>query len=356
MPTAPIAALDKRVMTEVVNRREEGKKALTAMLFPLSHEMDLTVETVQIDELTGSIGMAPFVEKNGKAIAVGQLNGQSYTVETPTINIKRPITCSSELLKRQAGESVFVTNGVDVYGQAMSKQIAADLYYMDATIDNRVEWMVAQIIRGSISYSVDGGASWKVTLAKPSGNTFTVDTLWSASGAVPLQDIKTAKRKVQPVSGPGFQIAVCGQTASDAISAMLEAGTLTAIKTDSGIAAGMGDLIANYQQNGMLYLGTYGGIPFFEYAGTYLDDSTGASTPFIRTDYVEFLAPSSPMTHPLYNGAKCDAEAILNGMHIGRRFATSDLDKDAGTYISYLKARPLPIFKRPDWNISMKVV
>jgi hypothetical protein len=352
---AIITALDKRAMTQVVNRRELGKKALKSMLFPESRDLVLGSEYVHTDELTGQAGMAPFVEKNGKAIAVDQLNGQSYMLETPNINIKRPITCSAELLKRAPGQSVFVETGDDVYGQAMERQITEDLAHMEETIRNREEWMVSQLIQGEISYNIDGKAAFTITTSKPSGNTFTVTNLWDGSDPTPLNDIKKAKRVVQPYSGPGFQVAVCGENASDAISAMLEAGTITAIKTDSGIAAGMGDLIADYQANGMLYLGIYGGIPFFEYAGTYLDDDTEASTPFIRTDYVEFLQTARLDMDTMYYGAILDAEAILSGLNINKRFATSDLDKDAGTYVAYLKSRPFPWFLRPDWNVSMKV-
>ncbi len=355
MSVTIIEATDKRTMTAVVNKREEGKKALTNMLFPLSVEENLTHEYVQVDQLTGQAGMAPFVEKNGKAIAVDQLNGDAYIVETPSINIKRALTCNELLLKRQAGENVFSPNGVDVYKIAMENQIASDLGHMEELVRNRTEWMVSQLLTGTVSYSVAGGAAFTITNTKPAGNTFTVSNLWSGASPTPLSDIKAAKRVVQPYSAPGFQVAVCGQNASNAISAMLEASTITAIKNDSGIVAGLGDLIANFQENGMLYLGTFGGIPFFEYAGTYLADVTGTSTPFIRTDYVEFISTARPDMRVLYNGAILDAEAILSGMHIARRFANSDLDKDRGTYVGYLKARPLPWFKRPDWNVSMKV-
>ena len=351
-----IEATTKRVMTEVVNKREKGKKALTSILFPPSVEQNLTSEYVQVDQLTGQNGMAPFVEKNGKAVAVDQLNGDSYIVECPSINIKRALTCNDLLLERQAGQKVFYSNGVDIYKEAAEKQIRDDLYNLDEMIENRVEWMVSQLIQGEISYSVDGGASFKITTSKPNGNTFDVGTAWTADTAMPLNDIKKAKRVVQPYSGPGLQIAVCGQTASDALTTLVEAGKITSIKTDSGIEAGMASLIAQYQENGMLYLGTYGGIPFFEYAGTFVRDSDGTTVdPFIRTDYVEFLSTVRPESRVLYNGVIRDIEAILAGLHIGRRFATSDVDKDVGTYIAWLKARPLPWLKRPDWNVSMKV-
>jgi hypothetical protein len=351
-----IEATDKVVMTEVVNRREKGKKALTAMLFPPNREVLLTGETVQVDELTGTTGMAPFVEKDGKAVTVDRLNGQSYNFETPAINIKRPLTCNDLLLKRQAGESIIYRNGVDLYGQAAERQIAEDLIEMDELIENRIEWMVAKLLQGEIEYSVDGKASFKITTAKPGGNTYTISTKWDANGANPLSDIKVAKRVVQPVSGPGFMAAICGQAASDALTTLFSTGAVKSIETTSGVQAGMGTLIEDYQANGMLYLGTLGGIPFFEYAGKYKNDNSGATEPLIRTDYVEYIARPQATSHTLYYGAIRDIEAVLNGMHIARRFANSDIDKDAGTYIAWLKSRPLPWMKRPDWNVSTKVV
>ena len=350
MSVTIIEATTKRAMTAVVNKREEGKKALTAMLFPLATEENLMNEFVQVDQLTGTAGMAPFIEKNGKAIAVDQLNGDSYILETPSINIKRALTCNEQLLKRAAGEPVFSPDGVDVYKDAMEKQIASDLGHMEELVRNRVEWEIAQLLQGEISYSVEGGASFKVTTAKPAGNSFTVGTLWTASAPVPLKDIRAAKRVVQQYSSPGFQVAICGLNASTAFSDMLENGKVSALKDDSGVVAGLGNLIADFQDNGMLYLGTLGGIPFFEYAGV-----DGDGNAFIRTDYVEFVTTARPDMRKMYNGPILDVEAVMSGMHIARRFANSDIDKDRGTYVGYLKARPLPWFMRPDWNVSMKV-
>lgn len=350
-----IEATTKRVMTEVVNLREKGKKALTAMFFPPSVEMNLTAEHVMVDQLTGANGMAPFVEKNGKAVAIDQLNGDSYLVTPPSINIKRALTCSDLLLERAAGEKVILRNGVDVYKEAAEKQVREDLMNLDENVENRIEWMVSQLIQGVISYSVEGKASFTITTAKPAGNTFTVADLWDGATPKMFRDIKRAKRVVQPYSSPGFQVAICGQNASDAITDMVETGKITSIKSDSGIVAGLASLIADYTEAGMLYLGTFGGIPFFEYAGTYIDDDTGLATPFIRSDYVELMTTAKPDMRVLYFGVIRDIEAIMAGLHIGRRFANSDTDKDAGTYIAWLKSRPLPWFKRPDWNVSMKV-
>ncbi len=58
----------------------------------------------------------------------------------------------------------------------------------------------------------------------------------------------------------------------------------------------------------------------------------------------------------MYYGVIMDIEAIQRGLHIGRRFSKVELKEDPSVYVQYLKTRPLPVFKRPDWNISMQVV
>jgi len=351
-----IAATDKVVLTDVVDKREKGKKALQAMLFDDSTTSLLTGEYLQADILTGQNGMAPFVEKDGKAIAIERLSGSSEIIECPSINLKSPLTCNDFLLKRQAGEMNMVTNGVDIYRDAAEKQIREDVLTTDDLVENRKEWMVAQLLQGSISYSVEGKSSFTIETQKPGGNTFTVADLWSTSDAKIFRDIKRAKRVVQPYSGPGFTAGICGQNASDALTDLLEAGTVKPIATDTGVAAGLASFIEEFQSNGMLYIGTFGGIPFFEYAGTYIkDDGTGDSAPFIRTDYVEFVTTQQPQLRKMYYGVIRDIEAVLAGMHIAKSFVNSDLDKDRGTYIAYHKTRPFPWFKRPEWYVSMKV-
>ena len=305
-----IAATDKVALTDVVNKRETGKRALTAMLFGSETEELLTTEYLQVDQLTGQNGMAPFVEKDGKAVAIDRLSGDSYIVECPSVNLKAPLTCNDFLLKRQAGEMNMIRNGEDVYGNAAERQIREDVLTIDDLVENRKEWMVSQLLQGAISYSVEGKAAFTITTSKPAGNTFTVADLWSTSDAKILRDIKRAKRVVQPYSAPGFTAALCGQGASDALTDLVEAGIIKPIATDSGVMAGMATLIEDYQTNGMLYLGTFGGVPFFEYAGTYLADGTGTPTPFIRNDYAEFVTTQMPNMRKMYYGTIRDMEAI----------------------------------------------
>ena len=60
---SPITALtDRRILARLVNKRINRYGALYNLLFPQSVRENLYEETVQIDELTGTAGMAPFVK------------------------------------------------------------------------------------------------------------------------------------------------------------------------------------------------------------------------------------------------------------------------------------------------------
>ena len=156
MPANPIDALtDRRVLNRVVNKRIKPYTALTNLLFPPSTKNNLFEETAQIDVLEGTFGMAPFVKVGQKAVIMDALNGTSYTVDTPFINIKRPLKWSTKFAKRQAGQQVFTNT--DQTMAMIREAIDKDMDMLNTLIDDRIEWMVAQLLTGQISY-YGGGA------------------------------------------------------------------------------------------------------------------------------------------------------------------------------------------------------
>lgn len=343
------------LLDEVLDKREKGKKALSTALFPDSSAQTLPTGSVQWDLLQGSLGMAPFVEINGKAVTTERLTGTQGAIETPSINLKRPVTVNTVMLARQAGENILVGIGEDPIATHIARTIANDLSDMDELIRNRIEWMTAMLLRGSISYSVEGYASFTLNTGKPGGNTFAAAPLWTAEGATPLQDIDKAKRTVQPYSGPAFQAGIMGKNAAAALRGLMEAGKIKPLETTSGVQAGAGTFLSQWQENGMLYLGNFGGVPMFEYAGTYEDDNGDGSANYIRDDYIEFIPRYNSAYNKTFYGAINDMEAVLAGRHITQRYATQSVDKDRGTLINYLKSRPLPWLLRPEWTVSMEV-
>lgn len=358
MAADPILALEVRQLTKVVNRMERPRRALTQMLFPDSTVELLTTETVQVDQLTGTDEMAPFIMKDGEAVAIGADSGNSYTLDTPMISVKRPITASKLLFERQAGQTqVFTDAGQDVAGEAIMRQIAKDIAKMERTVNKREEWMIAQLLTGTISYSSDKGAAFTITTAKPGGNEFTAPGgLWTAETPTPLADIKTVQRVLNDNEVGQATDAVGDTTAADALDALLEAKAIMLDK-EYNVTAGEATLIANYEANGMRYIGKIGGVRFWEYNAKYPADGTGTMTSFIRAGYFEFFSTASEAVEmrSMFYGAIPDLDAIMENMHVTRRFSKSELKKEPSVYTVYLKTRPLPWFYRPDANVSMQV-
>jgi len=357
---APIPALEMRVLTEVVNKRNKPYTTLSQMLFPESTRSTLATGSVQIDELTGDALMAPFVKVGGKAVALGQKNGKSYQLTTPFISIFRPITASDELLKRMAGQPVFVQNGVDVMGNALRQQTAEDSDYLNEACDLREEWFVAKLLTGTVSYDVDGQDSFEILTGKPAGNDYSVSPLWTAADCTPVADLVAAQTIVQAYRAPAFTHGICSSTAADAIRTLLETDKIKVIKSDSGIVSGNAQMRAAFEENGMRYIGTLtaSNIELWEYAATYVDvDNNNAVTPYIRAGYIELVSLSSRAmgTHMCKYGAIADIKAIQEGLHMTKRLSFATYDDDAGSLKQYLKTRPFFWFKRPEWYVSIKV-
>jgi len=358
MPASPIVTLtNRRVLNTIVNTRIKPHTALTNLLFPSTRKENLFEEFAQVDELTGGYGMAPFVKIGQKPAIRSALNGRAYTIQTPNISIERPLQWSTKFAKRHAGQGVF-SNDPNVVQQLVRQAIEQDADFMNIEIDNRIEWMVAFILRGQIDYSVEGNDSFTISTGKPAINTFTVSVLWDSGSAVPLSDITDVKLIVEARRGPPPNVAICGATAGAALRTMLENKEITALQTTSGIDAGRATFRRNVEADGMLFIGEFAGIDHFQYTGTFLDDDGVTVTPFIRDDYVEYfnVDQRGAEARKMFFGMIDSLKAVMEGNAVTERYMTSiPPDDRIDVYTGIIKTRPLPWFFRADWNVSMKV-
>lgn len=359
MPVNPLAALETRTMTEVINNRYKPRLPLTVLLFGDGvRQKNLTTETVQLDTLVGSYEMAPFVKKDGVPMSISRKNFDSVTLETPCMKLAMPLTDSDELLQRRAGQADLGVGDSDPIRQAMIEQIVEDMDAMVTAEEWRVEWMISQLLQGTISYeNEDTGAAFTIGTNKPVGNTITVSPLWDQEAATPLKDIAEAVKVTVDANGPAPTLALCGANAADAIRDRMEKGWMTSLNTQNGIEAGSGTLVASYNELGLCFLGRFGGIDFWEVRATMTVPETG-QVPVIRADYIEFIPNSKPGKddRTMFNGRKRGASAALNGTAVGKLFARSYIDEVKDVYMQELQWRPLPWIKHPNWYVSMKVI
>lgn len=359
MALDPLTAIETRELVATVNRRERPRRFLTELLFPQSTHQNLTTEHVQIDELTGSDSMAPFIEVNGEAISVEQDNGQSYTIQTPMIGVKRSLTASTLLLQRRAGDpTVFTTGGRDYMAETAMQQIADDLAKLERTVNKREEWMIAKMLHaGKITYSVAGYGSFSVDANKPSGNIFSAPNgVWTTGTPKPRQDIVAVKRLCNTNEVGDVTDAVGDSTAASALDALIEAGVVVVDSMGSTYNPDTA-LIARYTAAGGRYIATIGGVRFWEYNASYAADGTGTPTPFIEPGYFEFIPNTAEglANRRMFYGRIMDLEAIRTGTSITERFAKVIEKEDPSVMINILKTRPLPWFYRADEFVSMKV-
>lgn len=360
MPADPITALEARTMTDIINNRHKPRLPLTALLFGSgTRSKNLTTETVQVDTLVGTYEMAPMVNKDGKAVSISRKNFDSATIETPCIKLEMPLSDSDLLLQRRAGNIDVDTDGVDYMKQSALEQINEDIESMEIAIAYRTEWMISQLLQGGISYTNDEtGASFALTLSKPAGNTFTVPVLWNVEAALPLIDIKNAKKVAQIDNhGPAPTIGLMGANAADALRTRIEKGWVNPITRDSGVAAGSASLLSEWEDMGLCFIARLGNVDFWEVAAQYTDDK-GVVTDAIRTDYVEFIPNSQTGVRDriTYYGKKRSATAVEANRSIGKVFARSYIDTIRDVWMSEIQSRPLTWWEHPQWYVSMKVI
>jgi len=356
-----IGTLDAATLTTAVNRDGKNHRFLTALLYPRSTWRTQTTRTIQVDEMTYNPIMAPFVKAHEEGVMLPRPDGSSYAVTMPYISLKMPLSATEELLTRRAGQSTILINegeDVDVITTNLNQAILDDTRTLADSIEEREEWMVAQGLIGTMTYAVSNRAAFSLTLAKPVGNTITPAVYWDQSAPKPHQDLQTVKEVQSDNDGPLITDGICSRTAAHAIYAMVEDNLLKLDKTRDVDYGGRISAFANqFSDEGVIYIGRINSIDFWEYAQSVTEED-GTKTKLIRSGYIEFVSRTSKARkmRTLNYGPILDIRAIRARKHITRRYAWSKIKDDPSVYMQYLKSSPLPLPKRPDWNISFRAV
>lgn len=349
-----ISQLKWSSLTAAINEIRAPNQFLRRLLY--GNVQTLSTEDIELSVLNRGRKTAPFVRKNGEAIMVAGHSETFQTVTCPNIRIKRPFTPSELLYNRRPGTTIFIEGG----GQraAIQDHINRDLQVMSDLVTNSIEWLVAQSLQGTIQYEVADQEVFTITFPRPSGNNIvlTAGRSWDNADPTlprPLQDVHTVKRVLSDEVGLQPTDAICGINASNALLNLAESGNLPAFKTDSGVAAGTITFVSQFNDDGAIFLGTMGGVRFWEYSRTVAHN--GSSVPLIRDDYIEFISNSSAAQRVLYYGAIPDMRAINGNLFQGPRFSKSWEVEDPSAMMALVASRPLPVPRRPGAMVSLKV-
>lgn len=370
MPTPVIThtQLGWAYQTSFLNNVKPKATFLTQLVFG-GRETILPTESVELAYREGERYLAPFVEVNAEALPVGGRSTTFANVSTPNIRIKRSMEAFQAFLRRQPGTNVFIDNGGPVTA-ARTQAINDDLLYMSDLIDNRLEWMVGQLISSTndgkmvLAYEVQQNANWRIEIPRATDVdiTLTSTARWNDSAPDLMADFLLVKRLLSKHVDSAPTVCVMDSLAATALLKAIkaDAGWREMFQAASNISTGDLNLQAQFGENGAIYHGRFMGIPLWEYGRQYVDDA-GATRYFLGGGTTEaglaiFMAQGALNDSTVYYGAIPDHDAFDSGVAFTKRFGKSWKTKDPSSYTQLTQTRPLPFIRRPNAIVVMDVL
>lgn len=352
MPTPVIThnQLGWAFQTSLVNNIKIPSDFMTTLYFQ-GREETLPTESVELSYKEGERIMAPFVEVNAEAIPIGGRSTTFANVSCPNIRIKRPMEAYNVFLRRQPGTGMFIGSG-DIVAQARAAAIAEDAAHMVEQVVNRLEWMTCSLLTDttsssmSISYQIEDRANWTVTIPRSSDMTLVTgasgwdQTVNGSVGGGIQGNFHHVKRMFSKHGVGTPTVCVMGKNSADRF---MGAAGVRELLDKRSVSAGTLELINQFNESGAIYLGTFAGVPCWEYSREYVNDA-GSAAPFIPDDLAIFLA-SRRNDGKVYYGAIPDHDAFEQGLFQSKRFSKSWMEKDPSVMIQLLQTRPLPFVR-----------
>lgn len=339
-------------MTAMVNEIRSPNQFLKRFLWS-SHD-PVPTEDIEISVVSRGREIAPFVRKNAEGIMVGGHTEKFQTVAAPNIRIKKPFTPSELLFNRRPGTVIF-SPGAGYQLSALRAHMARDMQGMADMVTNAEEYLCSMALQGSIAYSVADQEVITITFPRSAGNNITLSTFWddATPANVKINNNFHTVKQILSELGLAPTDAIMGTEAAAAFRNLVAGGYLKTLD-QRHVTQGDIDFTQQFSEDGVIYLGTFDGIRCWEYGRT--ATLNGVATNMIRPKYVEFISRSTNSQRVLYYGAIPDMKALKGQLFQGERFSKSWEVEDPSAMMALLHSRPLPVPRRPDATVSMKVV
>lgn len=340
-------------LTPAINEIKSPNQFLKKRFF--TNHQPMSTEDIELSVLLKGRECAPFIRKNASAVMVGGHSAKYQTVSAPNIRIKKPFTPSELFFTRRPGTAIELPQNGGTQITPIMQHIARDLGGMADMMTNTDEWLCAMAIRGTITYSQEDKDVFQITFPKPAGNNITPGIFWddATPANIPIEEhFRSVKKVFNDEVGLVPTDAIMGSEAAAEFLGVLKAQGLQNNATVWN--PGKADLEANYNADGVLYLGRFCGIDCWEYSREASLD--GVSTPMIRAKYVEFLSTNAASERVLYYGAIADMKVLQGRLLKTERFSKSWEEEDPSVWIALAASRPLPVPRRPGAMVSFKAV
>jgi len=336
-----IPGIDWRVQTRAIEQMPTPPKMLQDLIFKT--RTPRPTKYIEVDIIKGGKKLAPFVtDLEGGTIVEGTRH-QNRTIKTPRIRPKKILTADDLLGSKTAGQTYYAGGISDIH-TARKKKIAMEQQDLKNIILNRIEWMCAQALTGSMSVTQDN-ISFQVDYLMPSENqiVLTAGDRWSEAGATPRKDINSFAQMIIDKMGYGPTICICG---SDAATALFD--RLSEDKWFDARSLHAGDFSWQASSN---FLGKAGGIDFYRY-GSKFEDDAGTDVSLIPSNKIYLIATQARFSVEFGLITDLDAGAEV----MGELFSKSWMEKDPSALNMLAESRPLPVVWQPESIVEVQVV
>ncbi|MEK7424590.1 MAG: major capsid protein [Actinomycetota bacterium] len=358
-----VDVLNYVTMTAAINEMKSPNDFLQRLIF--KRRVTLPTETIELGFFDKGRAMAPMVKRGAEALIVDGYTSRMATVSTPNIRIKRPMEPNEVLFGRRPGNIIHAEGGT--IAQAAAEHVARELQILRDLITNRVEWMCAQVLDGTITYAETDNVNELFSITtRPStiktATNFTtlpatVGGFWdTGTTKKPFEDVVHFKRVMTDQVGLSPMICLHGKNVTSAIFALAraDAGFAAMIRRDSNIASGSVSVREDFSDSGALYVATIGGVEFWEYSRTAVDE-TGTAREMIPASWGYFLNTSAAAEWIIYYGAIADVATMQGRSFQTQIFSKSWIEQDPSQIVHLAHTRPLPFIRRPGAIVSAKL-
>jgi hypothetical protein len=351
MPVPTIPELEWRVLTELVNEIKGPQTFLQNLLF--SNHRVLSTRYVEIPTIRGNRAMAGFTADDAEALMIEGLGTEAKLIGGISQRLKKAFTPTPLLFNRQHQDVIYLQGG-DQRSMVMD-HIARDSQRMVDMSVNSVEYLASQALTGVLAYtSEEDGVAFVLDFGKSAENTVVLGgtDVWTNSASSPKQDVLNAKRRQSDVLGLAPTDAIMGQEAADAWIANAD---VLATLDNRRVTSGEMDLTQQFNDQGVIFLGTWCGLRWWEYSRSIVVPG-GGLVPLVAPKMVHFITRSPQAEQVLYFTAIRDMEAFMGGTLAAERFSKSWMEHDPSALIQLMETHPLPCLRRPDSIYSLQVV
>jgi len=295
LPTVnELTALTHRALTPMADERQSPNSAIKNMLF--SKEETHDTRQVQLSAMKRDRKTVPFVRRDRAALVVTHGKDERFALEPAHIRIKEFVTAADLATRRSVDQPA---DGVtrQMMEATAAKVLGTRQEEMMWDIFDTEEWMCAQILTGSFSYTSEEEA-FDVDLQRDAAHDMTAAIFWDQATADPQIELLAGMELTNEAEGTNPNVAICGALAGKAFLKWAKLNVGAILKSDSRVATGTVEgLIGQIDARGMIYLGTtFHNVAVFMYLRKLL--ASPCTTAELRTRTCSQVSPLLPSVSP----------------------------------------------------------